>query len=137
MMGGFIAVLLVKGVFAFIVPVVCALWLVARASGLSDATRTWPGVDGDCLMPVPARLVTWGYEAAYVSVTGRSFLEVYRSRQVPEGALTTGSPLVGTAYSAVWYTARVILGTRSPGACSPARSRSWHQERGWAGPWRT
>ncbi len=108
MMGGFVAVLLVKGVFAFIVPVVCALWLVARASGLTDATRTWPAWAAIASMPVAALFVTWGYEAAYMSVTGRSFLDVYRSRQVPEGALTTGSPLARTAYSAVWYAARVL-----------------------------
>jgi hypothetical protein len=59
-------------------------------------------------MPVAGALGTWAYEAAYFSVTGRSFLEVYRSRQVPEGALIGGSPVARTAYSAVWYTARVI-----------------------------
>jgi hypothetical protein len=81
---------------------------VARASGLEEAKRTWRAWVAIGSMPIAGLLVTWGYEAAYVSVTGRSFLEVYRSRQVPEGALTTGSPLARTAYSAVWYAARVI-----------------------------
>jgi hypothetical protein len=108
MVGGFVAVLLIKGVFAFIVPVACALWLVARASSLEEARRAWPPWVGIVIMPLAGAVVVWAYEAAYVGVTGRSFLQVYRSRQVPEGALTSGSPVVRTAYSAVWYTARVV-----------------------------
>jgi len=108
MVAGFVAVLLVKGVFAFIVPATCALWLVARTESLRDARRHWAPWAALVMMPVAGALVTWAYEAAYLSVTGRSFLEVYRNRQVPEGALTGGSPLARTAYSAVWYAARVI-----------------------------
>jgi 4-amino-4-deoxy-L-arabinose transferase-like glycosyltransferase len=108
MVAGFVAVLLVKGVFAFIVPVACAFWLIARAAAWTDLRRAWPPWAAIAVMPVAGVVATWAYEAAYVSVTGRSFLQVYRNRQVPEGALTAGSPLVRTAYSAVWYTARVI-----------------------------
>ena len=108
MVAAFVAVLLVKGVFAFIVPVACALWLVARAGAWSDLRRAWPAWAAIAVMPVAGALVTWAYEAAYFSVTGRSFLQVYRNRQVPEGALTAGSPVVRAAYSAVWYAARVM-----------------------------
>ena len=34
MIAGFCAVLLVKGVFAVVVPITCALWLLARAEGV-------------------------------------------------------------------------------------------------------
>jgi hypothetical protein len=58
-------------------------------------------------MPLAGVAAIGVYETTYLQVTGRSFLEVYRARQVPEGALTSGSPLVRTAYNIVWYTARV------------------------------
>jgi hypothetical protein len=62
---------------------------------------------GVLLMPVAGALATWTYETAYFEVTGRSFLEIYRARQVPDGALTAGSPIVRSAYSLVWYTGRL------------------------------
>jgi hypothetical protein len=163
MLAGFVAVLLVKGVFAFMVPLTCGLWLLARGrvpragqgispaeqpvgqgfspaerpvgQGFSPAERPvgqgfspaeerpvgqgfspalprvseWPlaAWTGVLLLPVAGVLVTWAYESAYLQVTGRSFLEIYRARQVPEGALTAGSPVVRTAYNLAWYTARV------------------------------
>jgi 4-amino-4-deoxy-L-arabinose transferase-like glycosyltransferase len=113
MLGGFVAVLLVKGVFAFMVPLTCVLWLLARGSesaveqGFSPARWPVAACAAILLMPVAGAIVTWAYEAAYVHVTGRSFLEIYRARQVPEGALTSGSPAVRAAYTLVWYTGRV------------------------------
>jgi 4-amino-4-deoxy-L-arabinose transferase-like glycosyltransferase len=112
MIAGFCGVLLVKGVFAFMVPVACAMWLIARGAVSRDADSQWARVPvvawiAVALMPVAGVLVTWAYEAAYVHVTGRSFLEIYRARQVPEGALTEGSPVVRTAYTLVWYLGRV------------------------------
>jgi len=101
MLAGFLAVLFVKGVFAFMVPLTCALWLIARGA---RRTGAWLGI---LLMPLVGALATWGYELTYLKVTGQSFLEAYRARQVPEGALTAGSPLVRTAYNLVWYTARL------------------------------
>jgi 4-amino-4-deoxy-L-arabinose transferase-like glycosyltransferase len=103
MLAGFVAVLLVKGVFAFMVPLTCAVWLIAR--GPRRPVAAWLGI---LLMPVAGALVTWAYESTYVHVTGRSFLEIYRARQVPEGALTTGSPVARAAYTLVWYVGRVI-----------------------------
>lgn len=105
---GFCLVLLVKGVFALIVPVACAIWLVARSDRPADVFRPWQAWAAVALLPVIGAVIAWGYEAAYQEATGRSFLAVYRARQVPEGAIIGGSPLVRTAYTAVWYTARVI-----------------------------
>jgi 4-amino-4-deoxy-L-arabinose transferase-like glycosyltransferase len=107
MLAGFSAVLLVKGVFAFMVPVACAIWLLAR-SGETSLSRRWTPWLGIVLMPVAGVLITWMYESAYVHVTGRSFLQVYQSRQLPEDALTSGSLLRRIAYTAVWYAGRVI-----------------------------
>ncbi len=97
---GFLFVLLVKGVFAFMVPVVCALWLIARGG----SRAAWIAVGA---MPLAGAAMAWAYEHAYFAVTGRSFLDAYRARQVPEGALTAGSPAARFAYNLVWYTGRV------------------------------
>ena len=108
MLGGFCAVLLVKGVFAFMVPVTCAAWLIARGTtdaGSGRRSAAWLGV---VLMPVAGLFVTWAYESAYVHVTGRSFLQVYQSRQLPEDALSSGSLAWRIAYTATWYASRVI-----------------------------
>jgi hypothetical protein len=135
MLGGFVAVLLVKGVFAFMVPLTCGLWLLARGAsspasapavsasaepqdvvdhpagrrlrpvGVKAPVAAWTGV---LLMPIAGALVALAYEAAYLHVTGRSFLEIYRARQVPEGAITSGSPLARTAYTLAWYIGRVL-----------------------------
>jgi len=113
MLAGFCGVLLVKGVFAFMVPVGSVMWLIARGrvvARASDASlgrhpfAAWVGVG---LMPFAGVLITWGYEIMYLHVTGRSFLETYLARQVPEGALTEGSPAVRTSYSLVWYLGRL------------------------------
>jgi 4-amino-4-deoxy-L-arabinose transferase-like glycosyltransferase len=106
MLAGFLAVLLVKGVFAFMVPLACVLWLLVR--GGTSPRRSLAAWTGVLLMPVAGAVATWAYEAAYLEVTGRSFLEIYRARQVPEGALTSGSPIVRSAYNLVWYSGRVI-----------------------------
>jgi hypothetical protein len=108
MLGGFCAVLLVKGVFAFMVPLACGAWLVSRASSNTRPRQDWAAWSGLLLMPAAGALLAWGYEAAYVHVTGRSFLEIYRSRQLPEEAIASGSLVWRTAYTAGWYAARII-----------------------------
>jgi 4-amino-4-deoxy-L-arabinose transferase-like glycosyltransferase len=108
MLAGFLAVLAVKGVFALVVPVVSIAWLVARADRPGTLFRTWAAWAAIAAMPVAGGLAAWGYEAAYVAVTGRSFLAVYQSRQLPQDAMTQGSLISRTAYSLVWYVGRVI-----------------------------
>jgi 4-amino-4-deoxy-L-arabinose transferase-like glycosyltransferase len=107
MLAGFCAVLLVKGVFAAMVPIVCVLWLISRrapTAGWSDDRGAWAAV---ATMPVAGALVAWGYETAYMHVTGQSFLEIYRSRQLPDDAIAGQSPIVRTAYTTAWYTTRL------------------------------
>jgi hypothetical protein len=108
MMAGFAWVLFVKGVFAFTVPLVCAVWLFARTSTRDEARRSWPAVMAVLAMPAVGAGLAVAYDAAYAQVTGTSFLAAYRARQVPEGALTGGSAVVRFAYQLVWYTGRVI-----------------------------
>jgi 4-amino-4-deoxy-L-arabinose transferase-like glycosyltransferase len=108
MIAGFCAVLLVKGVFAVVVPITCALWLLAREEGVGDLRARWRAWAAIAAMPLVGALVAWGYEIAYVAATGRSFLAVYQSRQLPATAVTEGSLVGRFAYSAVWYAARVV-----------------------------
>ncbi len=108
MVAGFCAVLLVKGVFALVVPLTCAVWLIARAARPDGGRFTWQAWAGIALMPVVGALAAWGYEAAYLHATGQSFLAVYRGRQLPPGALTSGSPWFRVPYTAVWYSARIF-----------------------------
>jgi 4-amino-4-deoxy-L-arabinose transferase-like glycosyltransferase len=108
MVFGFCAVLLVKGVFAVMVPVACAAWLLARAAQPGDIRRHWRAWAAVAAMPLAGALAAWGYEAAYAHVTGRSFLAVYQSRQLPAAAVTGGSLVARTAYTAAWYAARLF-----------------------------
>ncbi len=108
MVAGFGTVLLVKGVFAVMVPIACALWLLARAGGMRDLRRCWRAWAAVAAMPLVGALLAWGYEAAYIAATGRSFLAVYQTRQLPVTAVTEGSLVGRTVYSAVWYAGRVL-----------------------------
>ena len=106
-----------KGVFAVMVPVDCVLWLAPHeppaARRFSDAAA-WAAI---VAMPVAGALIAWGYESAYVHATGQSFLEIYRSRQLPEAGDCRPVARRAHVYTATWYLTRVA-GTRFPGACS-------------------
>lgn len=107
MMAGFCGALLVKGVFALMVPLTCGAWLLARSE---RGTRTWrggPAWAAVALMPVAGVLLAWGYEATYVRVAGHSFLAVYLARQVPPDTFTAGTPWLRIPYTAAWYLARI------------------------------
>ncbi len=108
MLVGFAWVLLVKGLFAFMVPVISLLWLLAFADGRQQLIRQRAAWLAVALTPIVAIGVALVYEHAYVSVTGASFLAGYRARQIPEGAITGGSPFTRTLYTLGWYTSRVI-----------------------------
>jgi 4-amino-4-deoxy-L-arabinose transferase-like glycosyltransferase len=108
MAAGFVVVLLVKGVFAVIVPLTCAVWLLARAAERGGPVRDWRAWAGVAAMPAVGALVAWGYESAYVGVTGHSFLAIYQSRQLPVEAVTEGSVVWRAAYSALWYGSRLF-----------------------------
>jgi hypothetical protein len=153
MLGGFCAVLLVKGVFAFMVPVACCLWLVSRVASNARPRQDWPAWLGLGLMPVAGLIVTLGYETAYFNATGRSFLEIYRSRQLPEEALGPASVVWRVAYTAGWYAARIIwypfpwsvIALGAAAAClrrgqwwpwvSASRGSNAERDAGWQGAW--
>ena len=149
MVAGFCAVLLVKGVFAVMVPVTCVIWLIARTASnsrrFSDAAA-WSAI---VAMPIAGALVAWGYESAYVHVTGQSFLEIYRSRQLPDADIVGQSYVMRTAYTASWYLTRVAwyafpwslvavgygVRTLAQGEWAPWRPREADDDTGLQGMW--
>jgi hypothetical protein len=137
MLAGFCEVLLVKGVFAVIVPVVCAVWLLARAEPgpllLRRGDRhAWTAI---VLMPVTALAVAWGYDALYSHVTGRSFVELYTGRQLPEQSLTVGARITRTAYTASWYLSRVIWYAFPWSLLAAAAALAGRRRGAWAPGW--
>jgi hypothetical protein len=104
MIGGFSAVLLVKGAFAFIVPLTCAVWLVARDGGIR-VSAPWAAI---AVMPVAAVLTAWAYDAAYIRATGEPFLVHYFTKQLPADQVVSGFSLSRSAYNFTWYVSRVL-----------------------------
>jgi 4-amino-4-deoxy-L-arabinose transferase-like glycosyltransferase len=114
---GFAWALLVKGVFGFLVPIACGVWLVAaewsdRAgagagrSGKNGASRrTVPWVALTSVLLV-APILTVTYEWAYRAVTGDSFLAFYTGPRLRPDAVAGGA-IDRAGYNIVWYTARL------------------------------
>lgn len=100
---GCLCALGVKGVFALVAPVAGALWLWARRP---NPAMAWVAL---ALMIAAIPLATWGYERAYVRVTGESFLEYYlgaRTSLAAGGA--SGLPFpINKIWNVVWYIGRV------------------------------
>jgi 4-amino-4-deoxy-L-arabinose transferase-like glycosyltransferase len=105
---GFGWALLVKGVFAMLAPVVCALWLWVRRR--EPAHNSWQAWLAPALMLLLAPVMAIGYEQWYASVTGESFLDYYLGPRIAlEGSAASGTlpfPL-DKAWNALWYAGRV------------------------------
>jgi 4-amino-4-deoxy-L-arabinose transferase-like glycosyltransferase len=102
----FVAGGLVKGVFALLFPVICALWLLARRHDRAGAGG-WAAVVG---MVAAAPLAAAGYETAYRAATGESFFAYYLGERVSLEASSdtaTGS-IVTKAYNLAWYSSRLL-----------------------------
>ena len=104
MLVGFCAVLLIKGAFAFIVPVTCAIWLIARDSRVR-LSAPWAAI---AAMPVAAGLVAWAYDAAYVRAAGHPFLVHYVTKQLPSDQVVSAFSPGRVAYNLMWYVSRVL-----------------------------
>ena len=104
MLAGFLFVLCIKGIFAFIVPVTCALWLFAREGLPGRAGTAWAAV---IAMPFLGGAAAWVYDAAYIEATGRSFLAMYGGRQLPQDAMVGGFSVLQAFYNGLWYAGRI------------------------------
>jgi 4-amino-4-deoxy-L-arabinose transferase-like glycosyltransferase len=102
----FVAGGLIKGVFALLFPVICALWLLARRQDGAGAGG-WAAVAG---MIAAAPLLAAGYEAGYRAATGESFLEYYLTARVSlEAASDTAAGSVARKiYNLAWYSSRLV-----------------------------
>lgn len=115
---GFAWALLVKGVFGFLVPIACGVWLVAAEwSDRAGAGAGRSGKNGASRRAVPwvaltsvllvAPILTVTYEWAYRAVTGDSFLAFYTGPRLRPDAVAGGA-IDRAGYNIVWYTARLV-----------------------------
>ena len=104
MIAAFCAVLLVKGAFAFVVPLTCAVWLVAR-EGRIRVSAPWVAI---AVMPIAAVLTAWAYDAAYIRATGEPFLVHYMTKQLPPDQVASALSPPRVAYNLTWYGSRVL-----------------------------
>ena len=128
--------LLVKGVFGFVVPITCGLWLAAagwsdrgtagrRSLGGGASSRPVAPWIGLALVLLAAPILTIAYEWAYRRVSGDSFLAFYTGPRLRPDAVAGGAiDRAGTTSSG---TRRAWPGTRSRGASS--RSVRWARGR--------
>jgi len=107
-LAGFVYALLVKGVFAFLAPVCCALWLLATPSTPGGHRNSaWAGI---ALMVAFTPFIAWEYERLYLSATGQSFLAYYLGPRIALDGSAAGSALpfpLDKLWNAVWYLGRV------------------------------
>jgi 4-amino-4-deoxy-L-arabinose transferase-like glycosyltransferase len=102
--------LLVKGIFGFIVPITCAVWLAVRTWIDRGVTRQvgpaapWMAL-GLVLLVAPA--LATAYEHAYVRATGDSFLAFYMGPRLNPDAVAGGA-LGRVGYNTMWYTGRLV-----------------------------
>lgn len=101
---GFAWALAVKGVFALLAPVLCALWLLLRRERRWQA---WLAPAGMVLL-TPAAAVL--YERGYTAVAGGSFLEYYLGPRIglEDAPSAVGLPFpVNKIGNAAWYAGRL------------------------------
>jgi len=99
--------LLVKGVFAVMLPVTCAVWLIARpAEGRAARIKTWAGLAGAVLAAAGA--AAW-YEHAYLAATGESFVGPYLRQQLGLAAVqrSPGAAIAQKLQNGGWYLGRI------------------------------
>jgi len=97
---------LIKGAFAMFALAAAALWIAIVPAGKGDANwRAWVGL---ATAAVAAAALFAIYEAAYVRVTGESFLAFYRSTRLGE-SMDLGDPRIvpHTLRNIAWYFLRL------------------------------
>lgn len=104
----FVALLLVKGVFALFGPVLCVVWLFCpHLNAPRQALRAWRPWLGLALAILAMTAAALLYELLYRTATGQPFWSFYVSRQFGVAA-SSGSGSSSVAANAVWYLGRVL-----------------------------
>ena len=108
-LAGFVYALLVKGLFALLVPVLAIVWLVVTPTRPGE--RSAPAWTAVGLMLVAAPVLAAAYEHAYVAATGQSFFDYYFGLRLSlAGGSSSGADLpfpIDKLWNAVWYAAHV------------------------------
>ncbi len=108
-LAGFVYALLVKGLFALLVPVIAVVWLVVTPTP-SGGRSAW-GWLAVASMLVASPLLAIAYERAYVGATGQSFFGYYFGLRLSlGGGSSSGADLpfpLDKAWNALWYAAHV------------------------------
>jgi 4-amino-4-deoxy-L-arabinose transferase-like glycosyltransferase len=105
-----VGAVLVKGVFAAIVPLSCSLWLLWRPAATPSLRRvTWAGIG--LVVAVAAGSAAW-YEYAYRAITSESFFGFYATQQLGLAAhqrADTAILMVAQKLGNLgWYVGRVL-----------------------------
>jgi hypothetical protein len=108
-LAGFLYALLIKGLFALIVPVIAVVWLVATPGPAgSRSPYGWIAV---ALMIVGTPVAGLLYERAYVATMGESFLGYYLGLRLSlGGGSSSGATLpfpLNKAWNVMWYAGHV------------------------------
>lgn len=104
---GFGWALLVKGVFALLGPVLCAVWLQCRGGARSRERWAWLAPAAMLLLTPMAAAV---YERWYAAVAGSSFLDYYLGPRIglEGGPSSSGLPFpIDKLRNALWYAGRL------------------------------
>ena len=106
MVVSFCGLALIKGAFAMFALVAAALWLLLAPPVEHGASwRAWLGLAVSAISVVGLFAL---YEAVYVSVTGESFLDFYRSTRLGASMDVTDPRIIPhTLRNIVWYTSRL------------------------------
>lgn len=108
-LAGFLYALLVKGLFALLVPVIAVVWLATTPP--PAGSRPAGGWIAVALMVGITPLVGLAYEAAYVATIGESFLGYYLGLRLSlAGGTSSGATLpfpLNKAWNAAWYAGHV------------------------------
>ena len=101
--GGGLFALAVKGVFGLLAPVLAGLWLAGRRPVPARASIALAA------MVLSAPLAAWGYERAYLALTGQSFLEYYLGARIALEGSGRALPFpLDKLRNVGWYLGRVL-----------------------------
>jgi hypothetical protein len=106
MVAAFCWLALIKGAFAMFALVAAALWIALVPAGKDGASwRAWLGLAAAAAAAIALFAI---YEAAYVRVTGESFLAFYRSTRLGESMDLSDPRIVPhTLRNIAWYVLRL------------------------------
>jgi 4-amino-4-deoxy-L-arabinose transferase-like glycosyltransferase len=133
---GLVGVLLVKGLFAVVAAVACAIWVLARRAAPGSSRAALLGLVAGVAVTAAAALL---YDSGHRAVTGEAFWAVNLGRQLGVASAPRSSAFwLDKSSNLVWYAARVlwfafpwslVLAWRSVGmvrrsaACPPGGAR--------------